>query len=117
MKMDPVVRQMLTNPNFDFSSITKDDCISMITFWRHRFADPHKIYRMWFEMLYYGNYEMWSYTGELLIAAVDRNPSKLTEDQKRIAWMWEAAFKKPETMEPLDDLDLAAVEAAHPNWR
>lgn len=50
-RIDPMSREILTNPNFDFSQVTWENIVEMTSFWQCRYAEPSRACRAWVIMI------------------------------------------------------------------
>jgi len=123
-QMNRMSREILTNPNFDFSSITWPDMVTMITFWWHRFARPAAACTAWVWLIYTKNVDMANRMARAVIftpAALSDNKNVTEQDKSDlndINYMWENNFyqnnfSKFGTIEDFNEKD-AALQ--HNNW-
>jgi hypothetical protein len=125
-KIDPIVRQILTDSNFDFSSITQEDVFQMLTFWRFQRAKPNDLFWVWYMLFGTGNPEMCHLMDYLTFSTphgksgiAEKLRPEITvpvsqEDIDRVNKIFSVLI--PDTPEPLEDFDIQAAKIAHGKW-
>jgi hypothetical protein len=117
--MDETVRQILTDPNFDYSQLTWENSLPMFEFWISRFADPDKACLAWIRLMSKNAQSLFNRFGSAVLSngytssEVTRNKN---EDNILFASLFDARRGKKNEVEPITDFDCDAASAQHGNW-
>jgi hypothetical protein len=117
--MDPMSREILTNPNFDFSTITWENAVTMITFWRFRFATPTAACRAWINILTPKQHSNENINRMFKAILNDDNDWQAKADFAEISYMWTTKnFKRDNigNVGPLEDFDEFLAAKQHGHW-
>jgi hypothetical protein len=110
-------REILTNPNFDFSQVTWENIVEMTSFWRCRFAKPSRACRAWVVMIRSKCPTLYNRLGGALLDGITIQQRE--DYNKYFSHLWRKKFYSTHSKDQvpvLEDFDEVEAEKQYGIW-